>query len=582
MHTCDKEYRTARRAAAIIAAARRRLYSSPFFIRCLAPFACIPDIKTEAPHRVALKTQTVAMNKELIINSANGDGVEIALLEDKKLVELHYERGSDQFSVGDLYLGKVRKTMPGLNAVFVDVGFEKDAFLHYTDLSPYFRSLVKFTGESIKGSPSWGDDFGKFTTEPDIPKGGKVTEIVQGKPEILVQILKEPISSKGPRLSCEISLPGRFLVLTPFNDVVAVSRKIHSGEERKRLQRIVESIKPKNFGIIVRTAAEGKNTAELHADILGLVESWKAAQQSLKGAKPPQKILGEQDKTTSILRDLLSDSFQRIVVDDKRIMSETKEYVARIMPEQQEIVTLHTAQQPIFDTYGITKQVKASFGKTVNMASGAYLIIEHTEAAHVIDVNSGTRSGEKDQELNALGTNLEAVAEIARQLRLRDLGGIIILDLIDMKNPDHRRQVYEAMEAAMAADRARHTILPMSKFGIMQITRQRLRPEITISTSEVCPTCKGTGKIGPSILLGDDIEKDVTYLINQGHRDMTIHVHPILAAYLTKKGPGILGKSPVQKWNAQYKAKIKVEEDAGSALTEYQFYDRGTDDLIKL
>jgi len=521
------------------------------------------------------------MNKELIINSANGDGVEIALLEDKKLVELHYERSSEQFSVGDLYLGKVRKLMPGLNAVFVDVGFEKDAFLHYTDLSPYFKSLLKFSSESAKGTPSWGDDFGKFVNEPDIQKGGKITEIFQGKPEIMVQILKEPISSKGPRLSCEISLPGRFLVLTPFNNIVAVSRKIHSAEERKRLQRIVESIKPRNFGIIVRTAAEGKNTAELHADILALAESWKLVQTNLKNAKAPQKILGEKDKTTSILRDLLSDSFQRIIVDDKRIMTETKDYIARIMPEQQEIVSLHSAQQPIFDTYNVTKQVKASFGKTVNMASGSYLIIEHTEAAHVIDVNSGTRSAEKDQEGNALATNLEAIAEIARQLRLRDLGGIIILDLIDMKLPENRKRIFDAMEEAMALDRAKHTVLPLTKFGLMQITRQRLRPEITISTSEVCPTCKGTGKIGPSILLGDDIEKDVSYLINQGHRNLTIHVHPILAAYLTKKN-GFFGKSLLQKWNLQYKAKIQVNEDAATPLTEYQFYDRNTDDLIKL
>lgn len=522
------------------------------------------------------------MKKELIINSSKGDGVEIALLEDSKLVELHYERGTDQFSVGDLYLGKVRKTMPGLNAVFVDVGFEKDAFLHYTDLSPYFRSLLKFSSESMKGNPSWGEDFSKFKTEADIPKGGKISEIVQNKPEILVQILKEPISSKGPRLSCEISLPGRFLVLTPFNDVVAVSRKIHSGEERKRLQRIVESIKPKNFGIIVRTAAEGKNTAELHGDILGLVESWKQSQQNLKSAKAPQKILGEQDKTTSILRDLLNDSFSKIVVDDKAMMQEAKDYITRIMPEQQEIVQLHTAAQNIFDTYNVTKQMKASFGKTVNMASGAYLIIEHTEAAHVIDVNSGTRSGEKDQELNALATNLEAVGEIARQMRLRDLGGIIVCDLIDMKNPDHRKKVYDSMEDAMANDRARHTILPLSKFGLMQITRQRLRPEINITTSEVCPTCKGTGKIGPSIMLADDIEKDVNYLINQGHRDMTIHVHPILGAYLTRKATGILGKSLIQKWNTQFKAKIKVAEDEGNPLTEYQFFDRATEDLIKL
>ncbi|MBS1616057.1 MAG: Rne/Rng family ribonuclease [Bacteroidetes bacterium] len=522
------------------------------------------------------------MNKELIINSTSGEGVEIALLEDKKLVELHYERGSDQFSVGDLYLGKVRKTMPGLNAVFVDIGFEKDAFLHYTDLSPYFRSLLKFTSESVKGETSWGEDFSRFKNEPDIPKGGKITDIVQGKPEVMVQILKEPISSKGPRLSCEISLPGRFMVLTPFNDSVAVSRKIHSSEERKRLQRIVESIKPKNLGIIVRTAAEGKNTAELHADILELAESWKLVQHNLKGARPAQKILGEQDKTTSILRDLLNDSFQKIIVDDKRLMNEAREYIGRIMPEQQDIVSLYNAEQPVFDTYGITKQLKASFGKTVNLASGAYLIIEHTEALHVIDVNSGTRSGEKDQELNALATNLEAVAEIARQLRLRDLGGIIVLDLIDMKVPEHRKRVLDAMEDAMALDRAKHTVLPMSKFGLMQITRQRLRPEINISTTEMCPTCKGTGKIGPSILLGDDIEKDLTYLINQGHRELSIQAHPILAAYLTKKAPGILGKNMVQKWNSLYKAKIKVLEDAGLPLTEYHFYDRSTNDLIKL
>lgn len=518
------------------------------------------------------------MNKELIINSS-GDGVEIALLEDKKLVELHYERGQDQFSVGDLYLGKVKKLMPGLNAAFVDVGFEKDAFLHYTDLSPYFRSLLKFTRESLGGNPAWGSSFGNFKNEAEIIKTGKITEVLQNKPEVLVQILKEPISSKGPRLSCEISLPGRFLVMTPFNDTVAISRKIHSADERKRLQRIVESIKPKNFGIIVRTAAESKNTAELHGDIMGLVEQWQRIQENLKAAKAPQKIHGEQDKTTSILRDLLSDSFQKIVVNDKRMMSETKDYIGRIAPEKQEIVTLHNAGQPIFDTFGITKQMKAAFGKTVNLQSGSYLIIEHTEAMHVIDVNSGTRSADAGQEQNALATNLEAVQEIARQMRLRDLGGILIIDFIDMKLPDNKKKVYDAMEEAMANDRARHTILPMSKFGLMQITRQRLRPELNISTAEVCPTCKGTGKIGPSILIADDIEKDLKYLINQGHRELALHVHPILGAYLTK---GLFWNSIAAKWKKQYKVKLKIISDNNSALTQYHFYDSKTDDLIKL
>ncbi len=519
------------------------------------------------------------MNKELIIN-ASGEGVEIALLEDKKLVELHYERGQDQFAVGDLYLGKVKKLMPGLNAVFVDVGFEKDAFLHYTDLSPYLRSLVKFTKQSLDGAPSWGENFGSFKNEAEILKTGKITEVFNGKPEILVQILKEPISSKGPRLSCEISLPGRFVVMTPFNDVVAISRKIHSAEERKRLQRIVESIKPKNFGVIVRTAAEGKNTAELHNDILELEKMWKTVQRNLKGAKAPQMVLSEQDKTTSILRDLLSESFQKVVVNDKKLADETRDYISRISPGQEEIVSLHSNGQQIFDTYNVSKQVKASFGKTVNLNSGAYLIIEHTEALHVIDVNSGTRAAEAGQEQNALATNLEAAQEIVRQMRLRDLGGIIIVDFIDMKLPENKKQLFEAMEQFMANDRARHTLLPLSKFGLMQITRQRLRPELNISTAEVCPTCKGTGKIGPSILLTDDLEKDLKYIVTQGHKNLTLRVHPILEGYLTKGT--IFKPSIIKRWSKALNVKVKVLIDNNSPLTEYNFFDAATDDLIKL
>lgn len=518
------------------------------------------------------------MNKELIINSS-AEGVEIALLEDKKLVELHFEKGQNNFAVGDLYLGKVKKLMPGLNAAFVDVGYEKDAFLHYTDLSPYFRSLMKFSKMALEGNNTWGNDFGKFKNEADILKSGKITEVVNHKPEILVQVLKEPISNKGPRLSCEISLPGRFVVMTPFNDVVAISRKIHSADERKRLQRTVEAIKPRNFGVIVRTAAEGKNTAELHNDVMELTKMWEEITANLKGSKAPKLIMGEQDKTTSILRDLLSESFQKVVVNDKKLHAETKEYIARIAPEQEEIVTYHNGGGNLFDQFGITKQVKAAFGKTVNMNSGAYLIIEHTEALHVIDVNSGTRSAEVGQEQNALATNLEAAAEIARQLRLRDLGGIIIIDFIDMKLPNNKKEVLDAMERFMKTDRARHTILPISKFGLMQITRQRLRPELNISTAEACPTCKGTGKIGPTILIADDIEKDLNYLINQGHRELALHVHPMLGAYLTKGG---FFSSFKWKWYRKYKVMLKIVTDNNAPLTEYHFYDRKTDDIIKL
>jgi ribonuclease G len=507
------------------------------------------------------------LNKELIINSAP-QGVEIALLEDKKLVELHNEKADASFAVGDLYLGKVRKLIPGLNAAFVDVGFEKDAFLHYTDLSPYAKSLLKFTQQSIADTTG-SFDFGKFEVEAEIVKTGKINEVLGGKPNVLVQILKEPIAAKGPRLSCEISLPGRFVVITPFNDVVAVSRKIHSADERKRLQKIIEAIKPKNFGVIVRTAAEGKNTAELHEDLLALVETWKAIQQNLKAAVAPAKILSEQTKTTSMLRDLLNEDFNRIVVNDRNLYNDTKTYIQRIAPDKADIVSFYHNGSPIFDQYGVTKQVKAAFGKTVNLPSGAYLIIEHTEALHVIDVNSGYKSVSNNQEQNALETNLEAAEEIARQLRLRDLGGIIVVDFIDMKLPENKKKLMDAMENMMKPDRAKHAVLPISKFGLMQITRQRMKPELNINTMEVCPSCNGTGKISSSLVLEDEIEKNLNYLITHKHSNLTLVVHPIMYAYLTKGW--IFSK--FWKWKRRFKQNIKLHENTNYHLTEFHFYD---------
>ncbi|HEX5024622.1 MAG TPA: Rne/Rng family ribonuclease [Agriterribacter sp.] len=513
------------------------------------------------------------MNKELIINAAPV-GVEIALMEDKKLVELHHEKADASFAVGDLYLGKVKKLIPGLNAAFVDVGFEKDAFLHYTDLSPYARSLLKFTQQAMNDNGGQPFDFAQFQTESEIIKTGKINEVLGQKPNILVQILKEPIAAKGPRLSCEISLPGRFVVVTPFNDIIAVSRKIHSSEERKRLHKIVESIKPKNFGVIVRTAAEGKNTAELHEDLIMLVESWRSLQQNLKGAVAPSKILSEQTKTNSMLRDLLNEDFNRIVVNDKNIYNDTRNYIQKIAPEKKEIVSFYHNGTPIFDQYGITKQVKASFGKTVNLPSGAYLIIEHTEALHVIDVNSGYKSVSNNQEMNALETNLEAAAEIGRQLRLRDIGGIIVVDFIDMKLPDNKRKLIEAMEECMRADRAKHAVLPISKFGLMQITRQRMKPEMNINTQEVCPTCNGSGKISSTLVLEDEIEKNISYLVMQKHSGLTIVVHPIIYAYLTK---GFI--SIRRKWSWKYKQKMKLKANNNYYLTEFHFFDSNEEEI---
>ena len=517
------------------------------------------------------------MNKELIINAVP-QGVEIALLEDKKLVELHNEKSDARFAVGDLYLGKVKKLIPGLNAAFVDVGFEKDAFLHYTDLSPYARSLLKFTQIVMNDKSADGFDYAKFQVEPEIIKTGKINEVLGGKPNILVQILKEPIAAKGPRLSCEISLPGRFVVITPFNDIVAVSRKIHSSEERKRLQKIVEAIKPKNFGVIVRTAAEGKNTAELHEDLSMLTEMWRSIQKNLKGAAAPSKILSEQTKTTSILRDLLNEDFNKIVVNDRNIFNDAKNYIQRVAPEKADIVSFYQNGAPIFDSFGITKQVKASFGKTVNLNSGAYLIIEHTEALHVIDVNSGYKSVGNNQEQNALETNLEAAEEISRQLRLRDIGGIIVVDFIDMKLPENKRKLMEKMEEFMRPDRAKHAVLPISKFGLMQITRQRMKPEMNINTQEVCPSCNGTGKISSTLLLEDEIEKNLSYLITHKHGNLTLVVNPIIYAYLTK---GFMWKKKISQWRRKFSQKINIQANTNYHLTEFRFFDT-QDEEIKI
>ncbi len=514
------------------------------------------------------------MNKELIINSTP-TGVEIALLEEKKLVELHTENTNASFAVGDLYLGKVKKLIPGLNAAFVDVGFEKDAFLHYTDLSPYARSLLKFTQMAIADKGEYGFDIATFSIEPEIVKTGKINEVLNGKPNVLVQILKEPIAAKGPRLSCEISLPGRFVVITPFNEVVAVSKKIHSGEERKRLHKIVEAIKPKGFGVIVRTAAEGKSSAELHQDLLSLVETWKTIQLSLKGAEAPIRILSEQNKATSILRDLLTADFNKIVVNDKNTFADVKSYLQRIAPEKSDIVSFYSNSVSLFDTYNITKQVKSAFGKTVNLPSGAYLVIEHTEALHVIDVNSGYKSVSNSQEENALQTNLEAAEEIARQLRLRDIGGIIVVDFIDMKLPDNKRKLSEAMEGFMEGDRAKHAFLPISKFGLLQITRQRMKPEMNINTSEECPVCRGTGKITASLLLEDEIEKRLNYLVSHAHKHLTLFVHPIVYSHLTK---GIFN-SISRKWKRTYKTKLKIKENNSYHLVEFRFFDEHEEEI---
>ena len=525
------------------------------------------NVKVQCPHNIT------HLEKELIINATPTE-VEIALLEGRSLVEIHHQKTNNNFTVGDIFLGKIRKLMPGLNAAFIDIGYKKDAFLHYTDLGPQLNSLQKFADQSISGSlkiPMLSD----FKFEPEIIKTGKINQVLNRRQHILVQVLKEPISTKGPRLSCEITIPGRYIVLTPFANMVAVSKKISNGEERKRLQKLAESIRPKNFGLIIRTAAEGKKVADLHEELLLLLSKWKQVHEQLYKIKPPKKLLSELDKTSSILRDILNSDFNRIVVNDKELFTSIRSYLSQIAPDKVKIVNYHGSSKPIFDTYGVTKQIKSSFGKTATMSSGAYLIIEHTEAMHVIDVNSGHKASRQDQETSTMAVNLEAVEEIARQLRLRDIGGIIIVDFIDMKTPDNKKKLYEAMKNAMKSDRAQHTILPLSKFGLMQITRQRVRPEIHINTAEKCPTCKGTGKINSTVLLTDEIERDLNFIINsQPPAPLTLKVHPFVHAYLKKGLPSVQ-----MRWFVQFGRWVKIIPNTTLQMITYQFFDDNDEEI---
>lgn len=512
------------------------------------------------------------MNSELVIDSIGAE-VNIALLEEKRLVELSKEKKDNNFSVGDIYLGRIKKIMPGLNAAFVDIGYEKDAFLHYLDLGPQLRSLVKYINDSTGGKQT-DSTLNNFILEKDIEKTGKITQALTSNQFLLVQIAKEPISTKGPRITSELSLAGRFVVLVPFSNVVSISTKIKSAEERARLKRLAQSIKPKNFGLIIRTVADGKKTAELDKDIQDLVAKWNGCYEQLKIAKPPQKVLGELDRTSTILRDMLNPNFNAIHVNDVAVSEEIKSYIRSIAPEQEEIVKHYKGKVPVFESLGIDKQIKTLFGKTVNLPNGAYLIIEHTEAMHVIDVNSGGRSKSGDsQENNALQVNLMAAREIGRQLRLRDMGGIIIVDFIDLHTTQNRKELYDCLKEEMKKDRAKHTILPPSKFGLVQITRERVRPEVKIETLEKCPACDGTGHIKASMLLLDDIENNIRYFTEeQNEKSLLLKVHPYLEAYINK---GFFS-SIVKTWRKKFKNKIKVESVTSYHLMEFHFFnDKG-------
>jgi ribonuclease G len=515
------------------------------------------------------------LTSELAISSTP-EGERIVLLQDKRIVEYHVEQRDNNFTVGDIYLGLVKKVSPGLSAAFVDIGYEKDAFLHYHDLGPNFTSMYKFA-RSIQGKKNVQIRLNGLTLEPQIDKFGKINQVLNRNNQILVQVTKEPISTKGPRLSCELSLAGRYLVLVPFSNSVNISKKIADREERQRLNRLVSSIKPANFGVIVRTVAERIEVAELDKDLNMLLDKWEQGMKALKDAKPRDKVIGEMSRSSSLLRDMLNESFDGVTVDDKTVYDEVKNFIRQIAPGKEKIVKLHTEKVKLFEKLGIEKQLKLLFGKSVSLPNGGYLIIEHTEACHVIDVNSGNKANtEEDQEATALSVNLEAATEIARQLRIRDMGGIVIIDFIDMKKPDHKRLVYQRMKEELKSDRSKSTVLPLSKFGLMQITRQRVRPEMNISTLETCPTCGGTGTITASILISDSIESNLDYLLTkQNEKGISITLHPFLYAYFLQGGLF----SRRMKWLWKYRRWVKLVQDSSFAINQFMFTNRQGEEI---
>ncbi len=517
------------------------------------------------------------MKSELIVDVQPKE-VSIALLEEGRLVSLQKESRNLAYAVGDIYVAKVKKLMPGLNAAFVNVGYEKDAFLHYLDLGPHFASYSAFLKQVLDPSKNGGrmPDISKMKLLPDIDKHGTVTEQLTSGEELMVQIVKEPISSKGPRLTTEIAFTGRYMVLIPFNDKISISQKIKTTDEKLRLRHLMESIKPKNFGVIIRTSAEGKSVAELNHELQTLLKCWEDAVAKVRTAPVPSLIFEEESRIVGVLRDVFSTDFENIHVNDVEVMTQIKKYVSLIAPEKSEIVKLYAKDEPIFDHFSITRQIKSSFGKTVSFKSGAYIIIEHTEALHVIDVNSGNRAkAGTDQESNALDVNIRAADEIARQLRLRDMGGIIVVDFIDMNKPEHRQALFDHMRQVMANDRARHNILPLSKFGLMQITRQRVRPALDIVTTEACPSCYGKGEVQPSLLFTDTLKEKLTYLLKELKvNDFIVYVHPFVDAYLKK---GLI--SLYRRWRMELGGKFKIMPDESLAYLQYKVLDKKRNEI---
>jgi ribonuclease G len=528
------------------------------------------------------------MRKEIIIN-ATANEIRIAITEDNRLAELFVETTEKERSVGDIYLGKVAKVMPGIRAAFIDLGLKQDAFLHFSDIGSTFSDY-----SSLIGDEDSDVDVDDDTDEtPEIPSPGtpvleppprpvppqpqrgnrqgqrsqNIPDLKRGQ-DILVQVTKEPVGRKGVRVTSEVSLPGRFLVLLPFDGKIGVSKRLQNFKEKRRLRRIVQSMLPPNFGAIIRTVAQDQDETLLRQDLEGLLTTWREIEKSVKTEDAPTLLYKDMATTSSVIRDLFSESVDRVVVDSKRLFKEIRAYVKLVSPELVEKIEYYKEREPVFDVTGIEKEIATALSRKVWLKSGGYIIIEQTEAMLVIDVNSGRYAAKREQELNSLRTNLEASREVCRQLRLRDIGGIIVIDYIDLDDEKNRKKVYDELRKEFKRDRAKVTVLPMTEIGLAQITRQRIRQNILHSFSEPCPVCGGGGLVESKSSIVNHIERWIRRFKSESKEfRLTLTVHPTIAQYLRE---GTISR--ITKMMFRYLVRIKLEEDAKVPMAEFQFF----------
>lgn len=507
------------------------------------------------------KKKTAEPTREIFINSTMTE-TRVALLEDGELVELFVELPENERMVGDIYLGRVVNVVRGMRAAFVDIGHEQDAFLHFSDI-----------GDTLAEYGAYLDlDSAEIETQSQsrrpIPREGQ---------EILVQIIKEPINKKGCRVTTEISLPGRFFVLVPYSDIIGVSKRISSYKEKRRLKNLARELRPKGFGIIIRTVAEGKDEKLLRNDLENLLKTWRQIEKKLRTTRPPSLVYKDLGMTSSVIRDLFTSDVSKVVVDSEKLYKQIVKYLKDVAPQLIERIELYKEEKPIFDYFGIEKEIEKSLARKVWTKSGGYIIFDHTEALVAIDVNSGKYLGRGDHDTNSLKINLEAAREIARQLRLRDIGGIIVIDFIDMVDPQNRRILYEEFKKELKKDRAKSSISPISEFGLIEMTRERIRPSWVFAYSEPCPTCGGSGRVPSKSAILTQLERSIKRIkANMGERSLLVEAHPEVAHFLTS---GL--RSPIRRLMWKYWIKLEVKANESIGRDEIRIISKKTERILE-